>query len=244
MGDFISLDGEALQFEGKCALVTSTANETGLQVADMLVKAGATVYLVNRDQRECSMQVEALRRSGKAKGYAVNLQDPSTLSHFSHLLNEEVSKLHILVSVERLARIAQSSSSEFTVREREQLHGELDLIQELVPSLHAGSTAVDPARVILIGDFAGLRLSQVPLRQGTSPVTDSSTATEIAQQFVEHRINLNFVDLGPPCIAAGASHTSPLLACVRHLTSIRAAHTRGEVQRVAPAGYGDSDGLA
>ncbi|MET3515045.1 NAD(P)-dependent dehydrogenase (short-subunit alcohol dehydrogenase family) [Pseudacidovorax sp. 1753] len=244
MGDFISLDGEALQFEGKCALVTSTANETGFQIADMLVKADATVYLVNRDQRECSMQVEALRRSGKAKGYAVNLQDPLTLSHFLHLLNEEISKLHILVSVERLARIAQSSSSDFALRAREQLQGELDLIQELIPSLHAGSTAVDPARVILIGDFAGLRLSQVPLRHGALPRTESSTATEIAQQFVEHRINLNFVDLAPPYIAAGASHASPLLACVRQLTSIRTAHTRGEVQSVAPAGYGDANGLA
>lgn len=244
MDDFISLDGEALQLEGKCALVTSTSNEAGLQVADMLVKEGATVYLVNRDQHECIVQVEALRRAGKAKGYAVNLQDPLTLAHFSHLLNEEVSKLHILVSVERLARIEHSSSADSTVREREQLHGELDLIQELVPSLHAGSTAVDPARVILIGDFAGLRLPQVPVRHGTSPVTDSSTATEIAQQFVEHRINLNFVDLGPPSVAAGAWHASSLLACVRQLTSIRAAHTRGEVQRGAPVGDGDSDGLA
>lgn len=225
-------DVEAVDLAGKVALVTSVAGESGLQIARMLAQSGAHVHIVSPDQRDCIAQMQELRRCGQVTGHAVDLQDGVALMYFADLIVEEVPKLNILISNARVARSERSMAMlDREILEKYDLLGDLCLAQELMPSLRDGSTAADPARVILLGDFEVLRTSGAPAKGESVRASAKSYSQGIAQRFMAQRINLNFVDAGRPGgdTSASAEEASLLLSHVLHFSSPATAHVWGEV---------------
>lgn len=227
-----------VDLSGKVALVTSTADELGFQLARTLVQAGAHVHLVNPGHRDCMRQTDLLRGVGTATGHVVDLQSGIALMHFARLIVEEVPRLNILVSNARIAR-PEGSTALFdqSVLEKYEILGDLCLAQELVPSLRDGSTVADPARVILVGQFEKLRAPRPPSTKRAVARKPAGTVTHpyaegIAQRFLEQRINLNFIDLASRSADAALASES-VCQSLLWLSSVGAVRVRGEVAPVA-----------
>lgn len=76
-------------FEGAVALVTGAAAGLGLATSSAFAEAGASVIMIDRDQRLLDAAVEDLRRSGhKATGLICDVSDSA---HVKELISEAIS---------------------------------------------------------------------------------------------------------------------------------------------------------
>lgn len=233
----MDLRNSSIDLRGKVALVTDIASDHGFHLAQGLLHAGARVHAVNPDHGECVRQTEELRRFGHAIGHAVDLRDGAALMHFAQLISEQVPRLSILVGTLRLACTADSTEvAEAKVLEKYDLLGDLFLVQQLVASLRDGSTATDPARVILVGGFEPSRSAESRPSGRGAGLSFASLARDISQRFVEQRINLNFVDAHPDRSESAPTVEGPvsLLDSVLQFAGVATAHVRGQVIAGAP----------
>ena len=184
---------ERFSLAGKVALVTDMASPLGQAIAEALVRAGAHVHGVNADHDQCVAQVNALRRWGGASGHAVDLRNGMAALRLARLLNEELPRLHLVVSTSRIAAAVPAATFiPETSSETAELLGELAFVQELLEVLKTGASAEDRARVVLVGQFSEAMNRQSLERQ----------AKESAARLASHHVDLNLIDLRSPPTSA------------------------------------------
>ena len=219
-----NVDGQ-LSLKGKEILVTDMASPQGYALVEQLVRAGAHVHAVNPDHDACVSQVAALRKYGRASGYPVNLQIGLVAMHFSEMLRDQVHQLHGVISNVRVGverRIPQSSLSVGV--ELGELLGELVLIDDLVDVLWNTSTVIDPARVVLLGEFT--HVTPVDLLERHSHL--------LAARLLDHRVNFNMVDVRGlnTSVLSGNEGSSNLISTICNYFSSEASLRRGEFVEV------------
>lgn len=214
---------DVLSVAGKVALVTDMASPMGYAIAEALVKAGAQVHGVNPDHDRCAEQVRTLRRWGKASGFVVDLRNGMSAAQLAHLINEELPRLHLVVST---SRIAVNESSENLIpgiaSDRTELLGEMAFVQDLLGALSAAGSAVDPARVVLVGQFSSAERGERP----------EMRAGEAVMRLGRQNVNLNLIDIRPSANASMAPVISSVLSALMGFLSSSAAQRRGEIVEV------------
>ena len=84
---------------GKCAIVTGGSRGLGLQIAQALGEAGASVLLCARKEAELANAIDELSRQGiKAQGIAANLSEPSEVGRVSDAAMDAFGQIDILVN--------------------------------------------------------------------------------------------------------------------------------------------------
>ncbi len=214
---------DVLSVAGKVALVTDMESPLGYAIAEALVKAGAQVHGVNPDHDRCAEQVRTLRRWGKASGFVVDLRNGMSATQLAHLINEELPRLHLVVST---SRIAVNESTESLIpgmpSDRAELLGEMAFIQDLFGVLSAAGSAVDPARVVLVGQFSSAERGE----------RLESLAREAAMRLGGQYVNLNLIDIRSSASASQAPVISSVLSALMGFLSSGAAQRRGEIVEV------------
>lgn len=180
----------------KVALVTDIESPSGYAIAKALVKAGAQVHGVSSQHEICARRINRLRRWGMATGHVVDLRSGVAALQFAYQFNEELPRLHILISN---FRIAPNSSvrkhlSRTSVGPVEIL-AEMALVQELLGSLRDAGTTSDPARVVLVGTFLGdAEQSVVGIPQDGGTQRLGAYARNVSNRLKQHRVNFSFFE--------------------------------------------------
>ena len=189
---------------GKTAIVTGGSRGIGLMAARGLVKAGARVYIVSRDEAACHAAADEL--SEVAEGADVvplsaNLGTEEGCREFAEVIKEREHALDILVNnagavwgapLEEYPMTGWDKVMNLNVR------APFLLIQSLLPLLERAGTADDPARVINVGSIDGLRVPGV-----------NNYAYSASKAGVHHLTRVLAVELGPRHVIVNAIAPGP-----------------------------------
>jgi NADP-dependent 3-hydroxy acid dehydrogenase YdfG len=182
----------------KVALITDIESLSGYAIAKALVKAGAQVHGVSPHHDICSRRIKRLRRWGMAMGHVVDLRNGAAALQFAYQLNEELPRLHVLISNCRIA-LGSSMQNLFALASagRVEVLGEMVLIQELLGSLRDAATTSDPARVVLVGTlFGDVEPSVDGASEGGGAQRFGAYARNVATRLKEHRVNVSIFEPG------------------------------------------------
>lgn len=145
---------------GKTALVTGGSGGIGYMIAEGLVRAGCSVFIVSRKPAGIEAAAQALSAFGTVTPIAADLGTAEGIATVAAHVNA-AGRLHILVNNAGAtwgAPIDDFPREGFDKVLKLNLLAPFDLTRAVLPSLRAGGTAADPARVINIASIDGLRV--------------------------------------------------------------------------------------
>lgn len=139
----------------------------GRMIAHTLVAAGARVYITSRDAQSATQAAEELRQQGHGEchGLAADLAHPEAAVALAGELKSRESRLDILINNAGKtwgAPLASFPDDAWASVMTVNVQGPFTLVRELLPLLSEAGNAQDPARIIVIGSVAGLKVEGVP----------------------------------------------------------------------------------
>ena len=189
--------------DGKIALVTGGSRGIGEMIAAGYLANGAKVYISSRKAEACD--ATAQRLMGAHGGECVS--SPADLSGLDGIdaLVAEISKhedhLDILVNnagVSWGAPLAEFPEKGWDKVMDTNVKGVFFLIQQLLPLLEAGATAVDPSRIINIGSIDGIRSPAFETYSyGPSKAAVHALTRQLGGKLAPRHVIVNAIAPGP-----------------------------------------------
>lgn len=184
---------------GKVALVTGGAQGMGRMIAHALVAAGARVYITSRNAEGAEQAAAELRElhQGECYGVGADLSTPEAAVALATELKSREPRLDILVNnagktwgapLESFPDEAWASVMAVNVQ------GPFTLVRELLPLLDSAASAESPARVIIIGSVAGLKVEPLPAYSYVaSKAAVHHLSRALATDLASHNITVNAI---------------------------------------------------
>jgi len=192
---------DLFSIEGKTALVTGGSRGIGLMIARGFVEAGATVYISSRKAEVCDQVAAELSQVGTCISMPADLSTAEECARLARELAAREPALHILVNNAGAnwgAPLAEFPGSAWDRVLDLNLKGVFELTRDLVPTLAAGASAADPARVINIGSIDGLHAPDLETYSySTSKAAVHHLTKVLAKRLARERITVNAIAPGP-----------------------------------------------
>ena len=192
---------DLFSIEGKTALVTGGSRGIGLMIARGFVEAGATVYISSRKAEVCDQVAAELSQVGTCISMPADLSTAEECARLAGEIAERAPALHILVNNAGAnwgAPLAEFPGSAWDRVLDLNLKGVFELTRDLVPTLAAGASAADPARVINIGSIDGLHAPDLETYSySTSKAAVHHLTKVLAKRLARERITVNAIAPGP-----------------------------------------------
>jgi NAD(P)-dependent dehydrogenase (short-subunit alcohol dehydrogenase family) len=192
---------ELFSVSGKVAIVTGGSRGIGEMIAEGLVSNGVRVYITARKAAACDATAARLSEIGECISIPADLSDEADRNRFVGTISERETAVDILVNNAGAAwgaPLGQFPESGIDKVLDINVKAPFLLTQSLLPLLRARATAVDPARVIMIGSIDGIR---VPVGDNYSYSASKSAihmlARHLAQHLVREHITINSIAPGP-----------------------------------------------
>lgn len=200
---------------GKTALVTGGSAGIGLMIAEGLLRAGCTVIIVSRKAASLQAAAHELSMLGTVIPVAADLGTAQGVATIADAVLA-AGPLHILVNNAGTtwgAPIDEFPRSGFDKVLQLNLLAPFDLTRAVLPSLRAGATRKDPARVVNIASIDGLRvpmwesypysatkagLIHMARHMGKFLANEDISVNTIAPGFFPSRMSATIVDLDDP----------------------------------------------
>jgi len=153
------MTNDLFSVQGKIALVTGGTAGIGAMIAEGLINAGATVYILGRDEEKGTAKAKELSPLGKCHFVSGDLSSVAGIQAIADKMQENTSKLDILVN--NAGMLSQAFVDDVTEEIWDapfdiNLKAVFFMIQKLLPLLRAAGTIKEPARVVNIASVAGL----------------------------------------------------------------------------------------
>ena len=200
----MALDLRSLfSIEGKTALVTGGSRGIGEMIAAGFLTNGAKVYISSRKAEACDAAAERLMEAhgGTCVSVPADLSSMEGVERLAGALAEREGRLDILVNnagaawgapLEEFPEAGWDKVMDTNVK------GLFFLTQKLLPSLRAGATAEDPARVVNIGSIDGLRTPRFQnFSYGPSKAAVHHLTKVLAAHLTREHVVLNAIAPGP-----------------------------------------------
>ncbi len=192
---------DLFSIEGKTALVTGGSRGIGLMIARGFVEAGATVYISSRKAEVCDQVAAELSQVGTCVSVPADLSTAEECARLARELAAREPALHILVNNAGAnwgAPLAEFPASAWDRVLDLNLKGVFELTRDLVPTLAAGASAADPARVINIGSIDGLHAPDLETYSySTSKAAVHHLTKVLAKRLAREHITVNAIAPGP-----------------------------------------------
>ncbi len=187
--------------EGKVALVTGGSRGIGLMIARGYVENGVRTYVSSRKADVCEQVARELGRSGSCIALPADLARMDEVARLVREISAREPALHVLVNNAGAnwgAPLAEFPESGWDKVMDLNLKSIFFLTRELVPLLRRGASALDPARVIMIGSIAGLPVPALETYAYSASKAALHHLTRVlARRLAPDHVNVNALAPGP-----------------------------------------------
>ncbi|MCB1675634.1 MAG: SDR family oxidoreductase [Halioglobus sp.] len=186
---------------GKVALVTGGASGIGTHMTEVLVRAGARVYIASRKQEALDGMSSAMEKLGICQTIQADLATEDGVLALAEKITEQEERLHILVN--NAGRAGAAPLGKFPWRSWGSvmdinLTAVFALTQALLPLIRAAASEDDPARVVNIGSVAGIRaIGNSAYSYGASKAAVHHLTRILAIELAAENITVNALAPGP-----------------------------------------------
>lgn len=185
----------------KVALVTGGASGIGTYMTEVLVRAGARVYIASRKQQALDEMSSAMEKLGICRAIQADLATEDGVLALAEKITEQEERLHILVN--NAGRAGAAPLGKFPWRSWGavmdiNLTAVFALTQALLPLIRAAASEADPARVVNIGSVAGNRaIGNSAYSYGASKAAVHHLTRILAMELAAENITVNALAPGP-----------------------------------------------
>lgn len=186
--------------KGKTAIVTGGSSGIGAMIAEGLVRAGALVTLIARDENKGQAKAKELSEFGHCEFMAGDLASVAGIEAIANQLKSKRSHLDILINNAGL--LTMDSIDEVTEESWDgpiniNLKAVFFLTQKLLPLLRAAGKVEKPARVINIGSVSGVQVDNLDLFSYAAAKAGVHHMTKLmAQKLADDHITVNAIAPG------------------------------------------------
>jgi gluconate 5-dehydrogenase len=189
---------DLLRLDGKLALVTGGSRGLGLQMAEALGEAGATVALTARGAAGLAEAEQHLQASGiNAHGVVCDIAQPETIPAVIEQITDQLGPIDILVNNAGTtwgAAFADITAASWHKVIRTNLDGTFSVTREVTERMVARASG---GKVIVISSIAGLRGSDPRVLQTLAYNTSKGGLIEftrsLARTLAPYQINVNCI---------------------------------------------------
>jgi NAD(P)-dependent dehydrogenase (short-subunit alcohol dehydrogenase family) len=186
--------------ENKVAVITGATSGIGLMMAEGLVAAGARVYIVARNESDCTRVAAELKRLGDCVAIPGDLATVEGIREVAAAFGKAEERLHILVNnagIFKTQPIDEYSEELWDYTMALNTKAAFFLTQQLLPHLRRGAAAADPARIVNIGSGHGIRVSPFEsYAYQTSKAGLHHLTLSLARRLAREHINVNAIAPG------------------------------------------------
>jgi len=149
---------------GKKAIVTGGAQGLGRRIAEVLLRAGATVAITSRKADSCEAAASEMGALGTCTPLPADLSTPEAAVDLVARYRDAVGACHILVN--NAGKTWGGEIDSFPDKAwpgvmAVNVQTPFTMVRELLPELGAAGTDDDPARIINIGSVAGMKTERL-----------------------------------------------------------------------------------
>ncbi len=198
----VALDHAALfDIRDKVALVTGGASGIGAHMTEVLVRAGARVYIASRKQEALDEMATAMAKLGTCRVLQADLSNEEGVLALARKMAQQEDHLGILVN--NAGRAGAAPLGKFPWRSWTSvldinLTAVFALTQALLPMIRAAASKNDPARIVNIGSMAGIRpLGSSAYSYGASKAAVHHLTRILANELASDHITVNALAPGP-----------------------------------------------
>lgn len=141
------MSGTTFDFNEQVAVITGAAGGIGGALAELLVRAGATVILADLDKASVIAKAEALGGlAGRAIGLELNAADAASIDQLISYTRNEFGRIDLLVPSAGIypeSMVADTSDEQWRLVQSINLDGVFMLIKRAIPLMPAGSAIVN-----------------------------------------------------------------------------------------------------
>lgn len=184
-------------FEGKTALITGGSSGIGFSIADCLVRLGANVAIIGRNQERLDTAVEKLSLPGHTvSGYSVDVRDNGEVLSAIRRIERELGHISLLVN---------NAAGNFRVDPLElSVNGWRSVVEIVLTGTWnvtqaVGRTAIEsslPLSVVNIGTTAAAMGSATTVHSASAKSGVVTMTKSLAAAWAPHGIRLNTVSPG------------------------------------------------
>jgi len=221
---------------GKVALVTGGASGIGAHMAEVLVRAGARVYIASRKQDTLDKMTAAMAELGTCRSLQADLSNEEGVLALAQKMAEREERLDILVN--NAGRAGAAPFGKFpwrlwTAVLDVNLMGVFTLTQALLPMIRAAASENAPARIVNIGSVAGV-----------STLSHSGYSYSSSKAAVHHLTRILAMELACENITVNALAPGPFASRMTSYVIDDADSYDEMVQRVPLARFGNAEDIA
>jgi len=196
----------AMRLEGKVAIITGAANGIGLEAAQVFLKEGAKVALVDHDATTGEKRVAELQSEGEAAFYQVDVSNESQVVEMVSMVKERFGKIDILINNAGITKdnmLLKMSGEDFKKVMDVNVNGVFNCTQAVVPYMLENGKG----KIINTSSVSGIYGNVGQTNYAASKAAVVGMTKSWAKEFGRKNINVNAV--APGFVETGMVETIP-----------------------------------
>ncbi|WP_404449172.1 3-oxoacyl-ACP reductase FabG [Sutcliffiella horikoshii] len=195
-----------MRLEGKVAIITGAANGIGLEAAQVFLKEGAKVALVDYDATTGEKRVAELQSKGEAAFYQVDVSNESQVVEMVSMVKERFGKIDILINNAGITKdnmLLKMSGEDFQKVMDVNVNGVFNCTQAVVPYMLENGKG----KIINTSSVSGIYGNVGQTNYAASKAAVVGMTKSWAKEFGRKNINVNAV--APGFVETGMVETIP-----------------------------------